>query len=160
MQPIRITVYGIAKPAGSKRAFTLRRKNGKIGVGIEDSCESLPEWMASVAAAASIAMGGRDPMTCPLSVFITVVLPRPKGDYRANGELKPSAPAHHTKKPDATKLQRGIEDAMTGIVWKDDSQVVRICTEKRPGERPRAEIVIRPMESARPSSATKPAELF
>jgi Holliday junction resolvase RusA-like endonuclease len=45
--------------------------------------------------------------------------------------LKASAPANHTIKPDVTKLVRSLEDSLKGIVWLDDSQVVKQSASKR-----------------------------
>ena len=39
-------------------------------------------------------------------------------------ELTPSAPKYKTSKPDVGKTARAVEDALTGIAWVDDSQVV------------------------------------
>jgi crossover junction endodeoxyribonuclease RusA len=38
------------------------------------------------------------------------------------------------KRPDSDKLQRAVFDALTGIVWKDDSQVVDVHAIKRLAE--------------------------
>jgi Holliday junction resolvase RusA-like endonuclease len=38
--------------------------------------------------------------------------------------LKRSAPTLHTQKPDTTKLIRCTEDALQGVCWHDDCQVV------------------------------------
>jgi Holliday junction resolvase RusA-like endonuclease len=48
---------------------------------------------------------------------------RPKSHYRTNGELKNSAPKFMTKTPDLFKCARAVEDAITGIVYLDDSQI-------------------------------------
>ncbi len=45
-------------------------------------------------------------------------------------------------KPDATKLVRALEDALTRIVWKDDAQVVTQVVHKRFGEPERAEVYV------------------
>jgi Holliday junction resolvase RusA-like endonuclease len=48
-------------------------------------------------------------------------------------------------RPDATKLWRPTEDALTGIVWRDDSQIIRQLVRKRycgPGEVPGAEVLV------------------
>ena len=37
-------------------------------------------------------------------------------------------------KPDATKMLRAVEDAMTGIAWLDDAQIVRQVVTKRYAE--------------------------
>lgn len=80
----------------------------------------------------------------PLSVMFTFVMPRPNGHFGTKG-LKPSAPDHPTTKPDALKLCRSTEDALTGVVWNDDSQTVQLDIEKRyaaVGEAPGARIVV------------------
>ena len=37
---------------------------------------------------------------------------------------------HMTTKPDADKLSRAILDSLTGVVWKDDSQVIDLRARK------------------------------
>ncbi|MBA7632259.1 hypothetical protein ES703_39802 [subsurface metagenome] len=69
----------------------------------------------------------------PISLKLTFFMGRPKGHFRTGkhaGELRPSAPEHPTSKPDLTKLTRAVEDALTGIIWKDDAQVVKQDTIK------------------------------
>jgi crossover junction endodeoxyribonuclease RusA len=53
------------------------------------------------------------------------------------------------KRPDADKLQRAVFDSLTGIVWKDDSQVVDVHAVKRLaelGESPGARITVGVLE--------------
>jgi Holliday junction resolvase RusA-like endonuclease len=50
-----------------------------------------------------------------------------------------------TNPPDATKLLRSTEDALTGIVWKDDKLIVDQLVSKnyqRPGIYPGAKITV------------------
>ena len=68
----------------------------------------------------------------PLDLTATFMLPRPKSHYRANGDLKKSAPIMHTKKPDLDNLIKAVMDAMTQAgVWRDDSEVSTIRSSKR-----------------------------
>jgi crossover junction endodeoxyribonuclease RusA len=62
-------------------------------------------------------------MTGPILLEIGFRLPRPKGHYGVKG-LRPSAPPYPVTKPDLTKLLRALEDALKGLAWRDDSQVV------------------------------------
>jgi len=58
---------------------------------------------------------------------------RPKSHYRTGkyaGELKDSAPKYHTQKPDVTKLVRGVEDALSKIIYRDDCIIVKQINEK------------------------------
>lgn len=57
---------------------------------------------------------------------------RPKSHYRANGELKPLAPAHcKTRVGDLDKLVRALADALTGVAYEDDSQIISLKATKR-----------------------------
>lgn len=111
-------VPGIPAPGGSKRHIG-------NGIMVDDAKRNVP-WRESVGAEAYRAMDGRHPLHGALELVVVFAMPRPKAHYRTGkhaGELKGTAPAWHTSKPDATKLLRAVEDAMTGIVWRDDAQV-------------------------------------
>jgi len=61
-------------------------------------------------------------------------MPRPKQHHVAGNRenpLRKNAPAWHTSKPDVTKMVRAVEDALKGIAWHDDSQVVQQVNRKR-----------------------------
>jgi len=75
-------------------------------------------------------------------------MPRPKyhfGTGRNAGKLKDNAVYWCETTPDALKLTRSTEDALTGIAWKDDKQVVDLHVKKIYGERPGAIIRIIPL---------------
>jgi Holliday junction resolvase RusA-like endonuclease len=65
----------------------------------------------------------------PIRLSLTFTFCRPKSHFTTRKgvrTLKDSAPSHKTGKPDCTKLARAVEDALTGIIWQDDSQVVEL----------------------------------
>ena len=127
---IRFFVPGIARTAGSKSAF--KDKWGKTH--LTHAGKYTKGWMDRVSWFALKEYGERRViLTCPIALKLTFFRKRPDGDYRTGryaGILKPSASKYPTPKPDLTKLTRAAEDAITGIVWKDDSQVVKQETEK------------------------------
>ncbi len=134
---VEITVYGSAQPAGSKRAFVV---NGRAHV-TDDAKGSRP-WKQRVAQAAGESYGG-ELLSGPLSVEMTFYQPRPKGHYGTgrNAEMvKASAPARPTTRPDVLKLARAVEDALSGVVYRDDSQIVDEHLHKRYGEPARCAI--------------------
>jgi Holliday junction resolvase RusA-like endonuclease len=45
-------------------------------------------------------------------------------------------------KPDVDNLAKGIKDALKGIIWRDDSQVVDLHVQKWYSDEPRAEVEI------------------
>ena len=66
-----------------------------------------------------------------LTVEFVFFVPRPKGHKRKDGTIRDTAPQFPTTKPDALKLARSTEDALTGIVWHDDAQTADIVARKR-----------------------------
>ena len=142
---VRFFVAGLAKPGGSKKGFYIEKI--KRVVITDASGKKGREWRADVKATAYEAMQGRSPFArdVPLFLGILFVMPRPGSQLRANGEVKDWALLWPVTKPDATKLIRSAEDAMTGIVWVDDAQVVLQLVGKRYGSRIGAEVSIRPM---------------
>jgi len=141
---IAFVVYGIAMSAGSKRAMQHPR-TGKIIV--IDANPKSREWKSEVKDAARAAYSGPR-IEGPVELIVRVFSTRAKAHFRTNGDLKPTAPRWKTSAPDATKLIRGIEDAITsaGNVWRDDAQVCRQLVTKEYGEPARVEITIRPLE--------------
>jgi Holliday junction resolvase len=117
---ISIWVPGLCKPAGSKRGF-FNKKSGKVM--IVDACAKSRPWKTDVKAFAAAAYQGA-PLMGPVEVIMVFYMPRPKGHYNAKGEIKLSSPPYPTTRPDLLKLARGCEDALTGIIYKDDSQIV------------------------------------
>lgn len=122
-------------PKGSMRAFVLPGVDGaKPRAIITDSQKTLRPWAALVRDAVTEAMRRRGLQVRRIggcTVRIMFLLPRPKGHLRSNGQVKPTAPAEPTTKPDVDKLTRGVLDALKGRVWQDDSQCVRIVVEKQ-----------------------------
>lgn len=143
MSRVAFHVPGIPAPGGSKKFVGIGKKTGRAII-IDDAGKRNKDWRAAVAWAGKAAMQGRALLAGPLQVRFEFVMPRPKGHFGAKG-LKPSAPAWPTVKPDALKLTRSSEDALTGIVWVDDAQIVKETIEKRyaaPGEASGAVITV------------------
>lgn len=133
---ITIEVRGVAKPAGSKRAFVL--KKGGVFTGraiVTDDCKGSRDWKIDVQRHAATAFTGK-PWDCPIHITLRFTIARPKGHYgsgRNAAVLKPGAPPYPTSKPDCLKLSRGVEDALTGLLYMDDSQIVTEVISKRYG---------------------------
>lgn len=129
--PIRFVVPGRPVPQGSMR-------RGK-GLTMYHSNKALLPWRKAIGWAARAAMGGRSVLAGPLCLDVVFHLPRPK---RPEFEL----PA---VKPDGDKLLRAVADALTGITYTDDAQVVswrgvKVYADRQPG----AVIEVRPYVAA------------
>lgn len=146
---MRFRVVGAPAPQGSHRAFV----RGGRAIVTDDSASTRP-WRSDVRAAALEAMGDAPPPDGPVSVDVTFLFARPRAHLRADGTVRPSAPAAKVTRPDLDKLLRSTMDALTGIAWRDDAQVVSIAAAKafvnRPDrERPGAIVAVDPLP-ARP----------
>lgn len=140
--PVAFTVLGKAEPAGSKRAFR-HSKTGRVMV--TDANANAKPWQSVVAAAGHEAMAGRPLFDGPLTVSFDFWQPRPKGHYgtgRNQGAVRASAPRHPTGRPDLLKLARAVEDALTGVCWRDDSLIVSETLWKTYGEPARLHVWI------------------
>jgi Holliday junction resolvase RusA-like endonuclease len=127
---IHFFVPGTPRPGGSKRAFT-NKKTGKAM--IVDACKKNPEWRADVKDFAMRVHTGAL-LDGPLYLEVIFYVQRPKGHFGSGKNasvLKQGAPVFPTPKPDCTKLVRALEDALTGVVWKDDAQIVTQLIKKR-----------------------------
>ena len=105
-------------------------------------------WEQGVASAALVARaqaGERMIVAAPIAVSAIFYVPRGVSHYgsgRNSGRLLPSAPKHPARKPDVDKYLRRILDAMTGVIYADDGQVVQVSAAKRFGDPARAEIAV------------------
>lgn len=121
---IEFTVYGKPATAGSKRGF-INKKTGKIIMAPAD--KNSGSWRKEVVTEAKLAYSG-PPLTGPIAYTMTFYFARPNYHYGSgkNAGLVKMKYMHdyfHTKKPDAIKLARAVEDALNGVVWRDDAQV-------------------------------------
>ena len=135
---ITFTVRGIPAPQGSKRLVPSGR--GGRGRGfhvIEDQNNRVKGWRSDVRDAAREAMGGQRPLEGPVAIELVFRHRRPKGHYlpansrRPRPELRDDAALWPAGPPDIDKLARSILDALTGLVFDDDAQVVDLGLAKR-----------------------------
>jgi crossover junction endodeoxyribonuclease RusA len=131
------TVLGLSPaPQGSKR---------HVGGGrmVESSAKVKPwrEAVRSEALATGLAISAE-----PIYLHLLFRFRRPQGHRNAKGELKPSAPQTPITRPDLDKLCRSTLDALTGVLFADDSQVAFLVASKEytlPGELEGCQIEIR-----------------
>jgi Holliday junction resolvase RusA-like endonuclease len=146
-ESVTFTVPGVPAPGGSKTPYR-NKHTGKVA--LVDAGKNNAGWKQRVAVFASQAMAGREPLEGPLFFIMLFRMPRPKGHYgtgRNAATLKPWAEkARPIGKPDTTKLVRAAEDALKGIIWHDDSQVVMQSAGKVYGDVPGLEVTVEVIE--------------
>ena len=127
VEVVEVLVVGDAAAKGSPKVVT----RGRGGVPLpfprvlKDSAKTY-RWERMVATAAMLAMQGRAPFRDrPLDAQLVFATNRPRGHFGKRG-LLPSAPLAPATKPDADKLARSTLDALQGVVFDDDSRIVRL----------------------------------
>jgi hypothetical protein len=130
-------VPGIPRTRGSKRAFLYkRRSDGKQCAALaDDSGEAGDAWFTLVRDLALLAWGdNRAPLTQVIALVLVFERMRPKAHFRTGthaGVLRPDAPPWPLGKPDLFKTTRAVEDAMSSVVYRDDSQICMEVVTKR-----------------------------
>lgn len=100
-------VPGLPVPQGSMNA-------PRAGLVIHSRGAALEGWRDTVGWTVRARRSGPPWSDCPVTVGCEFVLPRPASVKRKHPHVK----------PDLDKLLRAVLDALTGIVYSDDSQVV------------------------------------
>ena len=81
---------------------------------------------------------------CCLDIMAFFEVPKSKSkkfrEAALNGLERP------TKKPDLSNIVKGIEDALNGLAYKDDSSIVFLSVAKCYSEVPRVEVILREIE--------------
>lgn len=116
---IEFTVLGVPIPKGSTKAFM--RPGMRFPVVTNDNAKTKP-WATTVTTMAQQHAPPGGPWHGPVALMVWFTLPRPKS--------LPKKTVHHVKKPDLDKLVRNIKDALKGVIYRDDAQVVHVEARK------------------------------
>ncbi|MGV0438881.1 RusA family crossover junction endodeoxyribonuclease [Corynebacterium mastitidis] len=87
-----------------------------------ESSRAVKPWRAAVARIAREYI--THPLDGPVELHVDFHMPRPKAWGRHRDDPM-------TVRPDLDKLLRAVDDALTGVAFRDDSQVTRIIGHKR-----------------------------
>jgi Holliday junction resolvase RusA-like endonuclease len=104
------------------------RNTGKFVQTYTDS--KTKSYEEKVRDAAKQAMGSAEPLETPVSVFCYIRLPVPKSYPKTRREACLNGSERPSKKPDTDNVFKSVSDAMNGIVYKDDCQIVSINAKK------------------------------
>jgi len=124
---IAFEVVGQPVPQGSLRSLVTPQ--GKVN---SMSDPKLARYRADIRAIALDVMRERTLMAWAVRMDISFVLSRPAYHFhpvnskRTEPEVKPGASAFPFGPPDLDKLCRSVLDALTGIVYADDAQVISL----------------------------------
>lgn len=133
---ITFFVPGIPAPQGSKRATM--PPGARFPRVIEDNEKTKP-WRADVKVFAMHAMGGRTPHDGPVKLSLVFRFPPTKAAAKHNDLWK-------TTTPDIDKLERAVLDAMTGVIFTNDSRVCHVSKVKQYDAKPGLNVVAELLE--------------
>lgn len=146
-EPVTFEVDGIPVPQGSMKGI-VNPRNGSVII-TADNKGPLRSWRQDVAARAQEA--GVPKLTGAVQVECMFRLQRPASVSEKRRPLP-------IVKPDVDKYARGVLDALTGIAYVDDAQVVRLDVAKTYGATPGMTCTVGPVALAVP--VFEPAGLF
>lgn len=133
---ITFTVYGEPVAQGRPRAST---QGGFVRLYDPKKSKDYKDYVRLAAtehAPAALLEG-------PLGMVLTVYRSIPKSFSKKKAALAEEGEIRPVSKPDVDNYLKGVKDALKGVIWKDDSQVVEVFAQKRYSARPRIEVKIK-----------------
>lgn len=142
MIQFRVSVLPVAQPRS--RAVSI---DGHAAVYAAPKSHPIHAFKATVRLAAHeslIKLGAAAPLEGPLQLTTEFILPRPAAKC---WKTKPTPSYWHTGKPDVDNLWKAVADSLTGLIWRDDSQIAVASIYKRVaagGEQPGMIVQVEP----------------
>lgn len=84
----------------------------------------------------------RPPLLGPLSVSLTFYRPVQSSISKTERERRLTNRSKPVVKPDVDNYIKSTLDALNGVLWEDDSQIVKLTAEKRYGEKGKIVITV------------------
>lgn len=137
MNVLQFSVNLRAEPQGSTKAFVIPGTNRAIVTSANAKMKPFRSEVTRMAMATLADMNCAEPMLGKhVPAAISVVF------YFTQPESIPKSRLYPVVKPDIDKLLRAVLDALTGVAFKDDAQVVQTRTAKRYSHRDFVEITV------------------
>lgn len=121
---IQFTVHGAAVPKGSMKAFIPKGWNRPV---LTSTSKGLKAWESDIRKQLQAVMAETPPATvaalfdAPIAIGIRFHIVRPKSKKHAK---------YPVTRPDVDKLARAAIDALSTVLFRDDSQVVALQVRK------------------------------
>lgn len=133
---VGFTVDGV--PVGKGRPKFARRGNFVTAY----TPAKTKTYEEQVALVSRNAMKTENKVICPSPVQLNmdIFVPIPKSWSKIKRARALSGEEYPTTKPDADNVAKGVLDALNGVVFDDDKQVVGLSISKRYSDRPRVDV--------------------
>lgn len=113
-------VEGKPIPKGNHRAFI----RGSKAIVTDAQGGNLSDWESSIRTVARKHFNYQPIDNDAVALSIDFIFKHPKNHFTKKGKPTKQFRKNHITRPDADKLTRAVCDALTGVVYKDDSQVM------------------------------------
>lgn len=137
MDAVRITIAGEPTAQGRARISTVN------GFPMAYEPAKSRDWKRYASLIASEQMKGHPVMDGPLTMQIHVFRQIPRSWSKKKQTMAAQGIVRPVSKPDVDNYVKSAMDALKGIVWTDDSQVVSLMAVKHYSENPRLEMCVR-----------------
>ncbi|HBP0025100.1 TPA: RusA family crossover junction endodeoxyribonuclease [Pseudomonas aeruginosa] len=136
---IKFSVDGVPRGKGRPRA-------ARTGAGVRMyTPKQTEDYERSIAMAAQKALAGRPLIAGPVLIELRMFHPIPRSWSKKRQAMALIGEVMPTVKCDADNCLKAVCDALNGVAWKDDTQVVNVMLAKRYAEVPRVEVKIVPL---------------
>jgi len=110
--------------------------------------EKTANYESLVALAAHRAMAGHPMLLGPCDVTLRIIVPVPASWSQKKQRAALAGTVKPTTKPDIDNVEKVIFDALNGVLWKDDVQVVDVLKSKRYGLQPGVTVKVQAEQGA------------
>jgi Holliday junction resolvase RusA-like endonuclease len=123
---------GKGRPRATSRGGFVRMYTDAKTLGFE----------SAVADEARIAMREWQAFDTPMQLQLSAYYPIPKSWSKKKRQMAMDGDIHPQVKPDLDNVMKAVLDAMNGVVYVDDSQVINMVATKRYSSDPRVEVYL------------------
>ena len=116
---IQFIVPGVPVAQPRQRSRIAKGKGGQFIQNYTPAKAPVNDYKATVKLALREAYQGQ-PLEGPLHLGVSFYMPRPKSMV---WKKRPMPREWHTKKPDTDNVVKAVKDALSGLAYRDDSQV-------------------------------------
>jgi Holliday junction resolvase RusA-like endonuclease len=138
-----ITFFVPGQPVAKGRPIAGRGFNGRTTLRTP---EKTANYENLVAVACAQAMAGMEPIPGPLAVIFSVTVQTPASWSKKRQQRANDGAIGATKKPDIDNIVKALCDAMNGIAYKDDAQIIELTVTKHYGNTPGVHVRLYPKD--------------
>lgn len=139
---ITFTIPGAPVPKGRPRFRIVKPRYGKAFVTTYTETKT-EEAEDKIKIKARQAIWDKAAFTCPVAVSLEFFVPIPKSFSNKKRESAIAGETLPVTKPDIDNYEKLVLDALNGIVYEDDNQVVSLSSKKRYSDNPHTTVCVR-----------------